>query len=135
MTQIYILFNERYTSFDFDTSQFMKQNDFSTQGEIKGGLKAGKWTEYSFDSWTFIESQGADFNIENTSTMIEFTLLKAEGNYKNGKRDGSWTLYETDLRRLNPTWIRTGSVIYNNLAISRKIDDKTLQVSIDWVFG
>ncbi|MGE0090874.1 MAG: hypothetical protein AB7S50_15500 [Bacteroidales bacterium] len=109
------------SDFNIDTSTFVNKNNLKSSGDIKNAVKIGAWTEYSFNSWEFYESKDSKYEDPfNTIRKVELTILKEEGLYKNGKREGQWILSETNINENNANWIKTGVAEYRNGILSNK---------------
>ena len=104
-----------------DSISILRPSEFNRTEEYHNNEKTGKWTEYSYDSWEYYESldeidslnlNGA-IEILPVKRIVEFTLKREVGLYRENKKSGKWTVWETNLRDSIPQWIKTKEIDYS----------------------
>jgi len=80
---------------------------FEDSGRFENGLKVGLWIEYSLD--TSLMGQTSTLVVGDNQLTMTFgpTIEKETGKYLNGKREGTWTKYESRDEKPPFFWNRT----------------------------
>lgn len=80
---------------------------FEDSGRFENGLKEGLWIEYSLDTLFMGQASTTVAGNQNLPMTFGPTIEKEVGKYLNGKREGTWTKYESRDEKPPFYWNRT----------------------------
>lgn len=121
---------------NFLTEEFDKDKNLYKIGNLKNGLKDGKWTFYYLDGDRKLLQKEIEYKdgVKN-GKFSEFYLygrLKKEGQYINGNKDGEWKTYDKDGNIILKESYKNGQL---HGEFERKINNHSLRISGQYING